>query len=91
MRRKYEKVEGRYRWLCISLILTEGLLCYKYRKYTGHIQHDAVTPLYISVPWAIVFAATLGYWLYLRFKPGHTVKYINGPRPKAVADDKKLN
>jgi len=73
--RKFNVVEGRYRWLAISMIITEAMLCYKYREGTGHIQDDAVTPLYISIPWTATAVGTFGYWLYLRFKPGHTVKY----------------
>lgn len=74
--RKYTPVEGRYRWLTVAILTTECVTCWKYRKDTGHIQEDAITPMYIWLPWTLVGIAMAGYWLYLRFKPGHTVKYV---------------
>ena len=88
--RKYNVVEGRYRWLAISMITTEAMLCYKYREGTGHIDFDAKTPLVVSTSWTIAFVGTFGYWLYLRFKPGHTVKYIEaeeGSKKRKVKDN----
>jgi hypothetical protein len=55
--------------------MVESIVCYKYREGTGNIL-DNPTPLYISVPWAIFFIYITVTWLYLRFKPGHTVKFI---------------
>lgn len=76
--RKYEPVEGRFRWLTVAILFTESILCWKYREGTGHINADAETPFYIWFPWVGSFAAMLVYWVYLRFKPGHTVKYPPG-------------
>ena len=80
VKRKYVPVEGRYRWLTVAILLTEAVLCWKYRKDTGHINEEAAinTPIYIWGPWAFAFAALLGWWLYLRFKPDATDKYIEG-------------
>lgn len=72
--RKLKPVEGRYRWLAMGVIATEALVCYKYRVGTGHIT-DTPTPLYISIPWIGGILALVFGFLYLRFKPGHTVKY----------------
>ena len=49
-------------------------MCFKYRIGTGHIT-DTPTPLYISIPWVCGSVSLLLGFLYLRFKPGHTVKY----------------
>lgn len=73
--RKYTPVEGRYRWLVVACLTSEVLLCWKYRMNTGHINFDAKTPIYIWLPWVATFGAAIIYWLYLRFKPGHTTKY----------------
>jgi hypothetical protein len=73
--RKLRPVEGRFRWLSVAILLSEMLMCWKYREGTGHINHDAVTPFYIWFPWTAAFVAMIGYWLYLRFKVGHTIKY----------------
>ena len=35
--RYYKEVSGRYRWLGIAILSTEAIMCYKYRKNTGHI------------------------------------------------------
>jgi len=79
--RKDNPVEGRYRWLSIGTLITECMLCYKYRGETGNIE-DNPTPLYISIPWAIFFGWIAFMWLYLRFKKGHTVKYLEKPSIK---------
>ena len=39
---------------------------------------DTPTPLYIIIPWVIVTITCLVFYLYLRFKPGHTTMY--GPQ-----------
>lgn len=72
--RKYHPVEGRFRWLSVGILFTEMLTCWKYREGTGNIIY-APTPVYIWGPWTTAGALLIGYWLYLRFKPGHTVKY----------------
>jgi len=76
--RKDHPVEGRYRWLSIGTLITEAILCYKYREGTGHLE-DGPTPLWVSIPWTIYALFTAGFWLYLRFKPGATVKFLNRP------------
>lgn len=81
--RKYNAVEGRYRWLATGILMTEGIVCYKYRKGTGHINHDAETPFYIWGPWFLFYGGMAVFWVYLRFKEGHTVKY-------PIEMDKKL-
>jgi hypothetical protein len=68
-------VEGRYRWLTVAILSTEAILCYKYREDTGHINMEAVTPWYIWLPWTLFFGGMIAFWLYLRFKYGHTTKY----------------
>jgi len=78
--RKYTSVEGRFRWLTVAILLTEVILCYKYREGTGHINLDVPTPLYVAVPWIAGSTSMIAYWVYLRFKPGHTVKYPPGTR-----------
>jgi hypothetical protein len=50
------------------------LTCYKYREGTGHLS-DEPTPFYIWFPWTFGFLALTGFYIYLRFKPDHTVKY----------------
>jgi len=85
--RKENPVEGRYRWLSVGVLITEAITCYKYRGDTGNI-NDVPTPLYISVPWAVFFGWICFTWLYLRFKPGHTVKYLEKPGPKEIKHKK---
>jgi len=75
MERKYTAVEGRYRWLTVAILVSEALMCWKYRKDTGHINMDAKTPFYIWFPWTASFVFGFLYWVYLRFKKGHTTKY----------------
>ena len=75
--RKHKSVEGRYRWLVTGILLTETLICWKYRFNTGHIDFEAAanTSFYIWGTYAGIIAFMYSYWLYLRFKPGHTIKY----------------
>jgi hypothetical protein len=75
LERKYKPVEGRYRWLSTGILITEAIVCWKYRKNTGHINEDAVTPLYIWFPWFAAYGGMAVFWVYLRFKEGHTIKY----------------
>ena len=80
--RKDKPVEGRHRWLGVGILLTESILCYKYRFGTGNLHLDAVTPLYITIPWAIYLGTSLSFWLYLRFKPFRTKKFLEHPYPQ---------
>ena len=70
-------VQGRYRFLATAILLSEALLCWKYRENTGHINKDAAmnTPIYNWGPQALVLVWALCFWFYLRFKEGHTTKY----------------
>lgn len=86
--RKDNPVEGRYRWLCVGTLITEAILCYKYRYGTGNIMSNP-TPLYISLPWSIYLGLSIFFWLYLRFKPGATKKYLE--HPVAIKESKKRN
>lgn len=72
--RKTKPTEARYRWLTLGLLITEILIAYKYREGTGHIT-DEPTPWYIWLPWSVAIIVLAGFWLFLRFKPDHTVKY----------------
>ncbi len=72
--RKHKPVAGRYRWLTVGVLLTELIVCWKYREGTGNILWNP-TPVYIWLPWTVGMGALVGYWAYLRFKPDHTVKY----------------
>jgi hypothetical protein len=60
--------------MVVALLSTELMVVYKYREGTGNILPNP-TPAYKWVPWTLGLSAMVGYWLYLRFKPGHTVKY----------------
>ena len=82
-KRKDNPVEGRHRWLVVMILATEALICYKYREGTGNIYYNP-TPMYIWLPWTIVFASCFSFWLYLRFKPDRTRKFLETP-PKGNA------
>jgi hypothetical protein len=56
------------------VIITELLISYKYREGTGHIT-ETPTPWYIFWPWTIAILVLIFGFLYLRFKPDHTLKY----------------
>ena len=56
------------------MLFTEILTCYKYREGTGHLS-DEPTPIYIWLPWTAGFLALGGFYIYLRLKPDHTIKY----------------
>jgi hypothetical protein len=73
--RKLRPVEGRHRWLVVAILATEAVTCFKYREGTGNIHHNP-TPLYVSIPWAIIFAFCGAFWLYLRTKSDRTKKFI---------------
>lgn len=86
--RKHNPVEGRYRWLGIASLLTECLMCWKFRHGTGNII-EAPTPFYISFPWAAGLSFMFAYWLFLRFKPDATKKYIEPEEAEALERSKK--
>lgn len=66
--RRSNPVEGRFRWMLCGALGTEVMLCYKYRKNTGHLNEDAWrdTPMYIWGPWTVWALSMLTWWLYLR-------------------------
>lgn len=89
--RKHNPVEGRHRYLVVAILSTEAIVAYKYRYGTGNLEFNP-TPLYVSIPWAIVFSTCFLYWIYLRFiMEGRTVKYIEKDttkgKPKAKQSD----
>lgn len=87
--RKNNPVEGRHRYLVVAILFTEAIVAYKYRYGTGNLIMDAVTPLYISIPWAIIFISCAVFWLYLRFfKADRTVKYIEKDQTKPGKEKK---
>jgi len=86
--RKDHPVEGRYRWLSTAVLTTEILVAYKYRKDTGHLS-DEPTPFFIWFPWTVGFLGLFAFYIYLRFKPGHTVKYPGINEVKAEAEVEK--
>jgi len=73
--REKNPVEGRYRWLSVGILCTEAITCFKYRLGTGNLLSNP-TPWYIWLPWTLYFLFTVGFWLYLRFKPDHTTKVL---------------
>ena len=72
--RKDRPIEGRFRWLSVGLLLSELILCWRYREGTGNIIW-APTPLYIWGSWAGTFVVLVLLWFYLRFKNGASEKY----------------
>ena len=72
--RKDKPIEGRFRWLSVGMLLTELILCWKFREGTGNLE-DAPTPFYIWFPWTFTTVSCILFWFYLRFKSNHTVKY----------------
>jgi phosphatidylserine synthase 2 len=81
VKRKDNPVEGRHRWLTVSILCTEGLIAYKYRYGTGNLEFNP-TPAYIWVPWTILGTTCFSFWLYLRFKPDRTRKFIEPGQAK---------
>jgi len=83
--RKTNPVEGRHRWLVVAILFTEALITYKYRYGTGNLMMDAITPVYVWLPWAIIAALCFSFWLYLRFfKEGRTKKFIEPEEVRTV-------
>ncbi len=80
--RKNVPVEGRHRYLAAAVLFTEAVIAYKYRYGTGNLIMDAPTPIYVWLPWAATGAACFMFWIYLRFKPDRTRKFIEKPRVK---------
>jgi len=72
--RRIKPTEARFRWLTLGILITEILIAYKYREGTGHIT-DEPTPWYIWIPWLTSIVGVTVFWLYLRFKPDHTLIY----------------
>ena len=72
--RRNHPIEARYRWLTMGILVTEILIAYKYRRGTGHISDDP-TPWYIWMPWSFGILFCIGFWMYLRLKPDHSIKY----------------
>ena len=58
-------------------MFSEAFCAWKYRYGTGHILFENVagTPFYNYGTQLICYTGLLCYWFYLRFKPGHTIKY----------------
>ena len=81
--RKNNPIEGRHRWLTVAILATECLLVWKYRYGTGNLIF-AETPVYIWLPWTVVIVACIALWLYLRFNPGRTKKYIEAHEERAI-------
>jgi len=75
--REHYLVQGRYRWLATAILLTESILCYKYREGTGHIRPEAwkETPWWNWGPWVASIIFIVVNWTRLRFMEGHTTKY----------------
>ena len=93
-KRKEHPVEGRHRWLSVGILFTEVLIAYKYRYGTGNLILDAVTPVYVWLSWTIILVAAFSFWLYLRFKPDRTRKFLEHPpatenNKKTVVENKK--
>jgi len=57
------------------VLTTEVLLWIKYHDHYDHLDFSVDTPIYIWAPWATWLVSMTCFWLYLRFKPGHTTKY----------------
>lgn len=73
--RQHTAVEGRYRWLTVGILIVELMVCWKYKAGTTSFIYDVPTPIYIWLPWVLFLGLPCVFWVYLRFKPGHTVKY----------------
>jgi hypothetical protein len=82
--RKDNPVEGRNRYIAVAILATEAMITYKYRFGTGNLYFDP-TPAYIWVPWTIVITTCFSFWVYLRFRPDRTRKFLTAP-PKVKAN-----
>lgn len=76
-KRREEPISGRYRWMTCAVELLEIFISFKLTKDSGEHVINAPTPTYIWVPWATVLAGMIIFYIYLRFKPGHTTIYGN--------------
>lgn len=85
--RKYKPVPGRYRWLSIGILCTEMICNWKYKENTGHLILDAPTPFLAWFPWFLFYGGMFVFWIYLRFKEGHTIKY---PLDEKAAKSKRV-
>ena len=72
--RKFNPVEARYRWLAFGILVMETAISVKFVKDAGHLQPDSM-PIYIAVPWTIVFVLGFAFYLYLRCKKDRTVRF----------------
>lgn len=63
-----------YRWNACSLIIAELVIIVKYWKDAGNMT-DNPTPVYVWLPWSIIVAMCIGFYLYLRFKKDRTTMY----------------
>lgn len=72
--RIHQSVSGQFRWLLASVLCTETIMCYKFRKDGANIQ-DTPTPLYISIPWILGWVILYSHYFYLRFRTDRTTKY----------------
>lgn len=64
--------------MIFGVSLAEMGISLKFNVDAGNIENTP-TPIYKWLPTLIVVVCAALYFLYLRFKPGHTVKYIDTP------------
>jgi hypothetical protein len=83
--RKEQPVQGRYRFLCIAVLFTEALLCFKYREGSGNLE-EAPTHLLLLFVWALLFGTVVAGWIYLRFGPNKIPKYPSLNRSKTTRE-----
>jgi hypothetical protein len=68
-------ISGKCRWICIAVITLETIISFKFTKNAGNISDDWSIPTYIWLPWAVGYFIGFIFYLYLRFKPGHTTMW----------------
>lgn len=81
----------KYRWICIGTALLEVVISWKFRHGAGNIV-DAQWPLYVLIPWLTVIIVCFTFYVYLRFKPGHTTIYgdkKSNKKNKQVSNNEK--
>jgi len=84
-------VTAEFRWLAFAGGIVEVFICWKFRNDAGNML-DNETPIYIWLPWTILIITSIAYYLYLRFKPGHTTKLGDSiAEQKAAVSTKKNN
>ena len=72
--RVYNPISGKCRWVTFFIYFTEVFISYKF-SHEAENMLDEPTPLYVSLSWNAVGTFSLIFYLYLRFKPNHTLKY----------------